>query len=379
MKRTSKKLLCSLALLLLVSRVEAHSLGEEEGHSHEQTISWPAQLLQVAARTLRGSSAGSTIGPKVSERKSSGTGMPDQSQSFEVFSNLVNLRWDRESLYVESYGMPDHEIMVGIRRWIGRFPMPQSYRGKNAWTIPLHPTPARVPQSARTGFYRGAIAMAANGVPIFNPLTNGGRDTFLAGELDRFGGHAGNGEDYHYHIAPLHLQAQLGVALPIGYALDGYPIYGLTEPDGSDPGKLDAFNGHLSRDGNYHYHASRTYPYVNGGFYGEVTERGGQVDPQPRSTLSRQQPFRADRDAVITGFKVLNPLQAYELQYTSRGQVSRVQYSKENSGAWRFRFSLANGRTMEESISERSGDNRRDGRNGERRRGRPRPRRGGGR
>jgi len=373
MKRIPKKLLCSLALLLLANRVEAHSLGEEEGHSHDHTISWPAQLLQVAARTLGANPSEGSVGREISGRDSRGGRRPDQVRPFEVFSRLVDLRWDQDSLYVESNGMPDHEVMVGITRWIGRFPMPQNYRGKNAWTIPLHPTPARVPRSARTGFYRGAIAMAVNGVPIFNPLTNGGRDTFLAGELDRFGGHAGNGEDYHYHIAPLHLQAQLGPSLPIGYALDGYPIYGLTEPDGSNPGKLDVLNGHRAPDGTYHYHASKTYPYVNGGFYGEVQERGGQVDPQPRSTLSRQQPFRADRDAVITGFKVLKPMQSYELQYRSRGQISRVQYAKETSGAWRFRFHLANGRTMEETISERNGDYRRERRNGQGRRRRPRP------
>jgi hypothetical protein len=372
MKRIPKKWLCSLALLLIASRVEAHSQGGDDGHTHEQTTSWPAQLLQVAARTLGGSLSEGSAGRGVSARDSRVGGGPVQILPFEVFSSLVDVRWDQNSLYVESNGMPDHEVMVGIRRWIGRFPMPQNYRGKNAWTIPLHPAPARVPRSARTGFYRGAIAMASNGVPIFNPLTNGGRDTFLAGELDRFGGHAGNGEDYHYHIAPLHLQAQLGAALPIGYALDGYPIYGLTEPDGSDPGRLDALNGHRGPGGTYHYHASKTYPYVNGGFYGEVHERGGQVDPQPRSTVSRQQPFRADRDAVITGFKVLKPMQSYELQYSSRGQISRVQYAKEASGAWRFRFYLANGRTMDETIVERNNDHRRDPRNGQERRRRPR-------
>jgi hypothetical protein len=101
--------------------------------------------------------------------------------------------------------------------------------------------------------------------------------------LDVFGGHCGRADDYHYHIAPLHLQAVLGAESPVAYALDGYAIYGLTEPDGTAPQGLDAFNGHETAALGYHYHASKQYPYINGGFHGEVVEREGQVDPQPRT------------------------------------------------------------------------------------------------
>ena len=132
--------------------------------------------------------------------------------------------------------------------------------------------------SAKSHFFRGAIALAANGVPIFNPIKNDGRtDTLLAGELDEFGGHCGRGDDYHYHIAPTHLQKIVGNDKPIAYALDGYPIYGYTEPDGSEIRGLDEFNGHSSTELGYHYHATKKYPYLNGGFHGEVNEVDGQV------------------------------------------------------------------------------------------------------
>lgn len=39
------------------------------------------------------------------------------------------------------------------------------------------------PVSARTGLFRGAIAIAVSGVPIFNALNNRGDDAFLVGEL----------------------------------------------------------------------------------------------------------------------------------------------------------------------------------------------------
>ena len=56
-----------------------------------------------------------------------------------------------------------------------------------AWRIPLKPVEAKTPLSAKDHFFRGAIALAVNGVPIFNPIKNDGKtDVFLAGELDEF-------------------------------------------------------------------------------------------------------------------------------------------------------------------------------------------------
>ena len=185
--------------------------------------------------------------------------------------------------------MPDHQMMVGIRAWQQQRPLPQSYSGNNAWRIPRHPRPARRPMSAKTNFFRGAIALAVNGVPIFNPIKNDGRtDTLLAGELDIYGGHCGRADDYHDHIAPVHLEKIVGQGQPVAYALDGYPIYGYSESDGSRVRKLDRLNGHEDANGHYHYHATKTYPYLNGEFYGQINERGGQVDPQPRSEPLRR-------------------------------------------------------------------------------------------
>ena len=211
---------------------------------------------------------------------------PTVAETFEPFAklNAIKYRQDEKFFYVESNSMPDHRMMVGITAWQQQVPIPQPYFGENAWRIPLEPVVAKNPLSAKSHFFRGAIALAANGVPIFNPIKNDGRtDTLLAGELDEFGGHCGRGDDYHYHIAPTHLQELVGKDKPIAYALDGYPIYGYTEPDGSDVRGLDEFNGHSTPQLGYHYHATKTYPYLNGGFHGEVKEVDGQVDPQPRA------------------------------------------------------------------------------------------------
>lgn len=279
--------------------------------------------------------------------------------SFAPFAPSVSTHHDAQFFYVESDGMPDHTMMVGIRAWQQQVPLPQNYRGNNAWRFPLFPKVAAAPLSAKDHFFRGAIAMAANGVPIFNPIKNDGvTDTFLAGELDTFGGHGGRADDYHYHLAPLHLQKVLGNATPVAYALDGYAILGLTEPDGSTPSKLDAFNGHIGTDGAYHYHATKNYPYLNGGFHGDVVERDGQVDPQPSATPVRPsgEPLRG---AAITGFERLAG-NSYTLTYTVRGETRKIRYTIEQNGRYVFNYIDGSGGTRTETYTAgrgRGGDN----------------------
>ena len=65
--------------------------------------------------------------------------------------------------------------------------------------------------------------------------------------------------------------------------------------------RYDAFNGHTTTALGYHYHASLKYPFINGGFHGEVVERDGQVDPQPRAGGVREA-LQQLRGARITGF-----------------------------------------------------------------------------
>ena len=124
--------------------------------------------------------------------------------------------------------------------------------------------------------------------------------------------------DYHYHIAPTHLQEIVGKDKPVAYALDGYAIYGFTEPDGTKVEGLDQFNGHTTPELGYHYHATKTYPYLNGGFHGEVVERDGQVDPQPRAGGVREKRFRPFEEPRSLA---LNPR-------TTRTLVSRLRSAK---------------------------------------------------
>ncbi len=243
---------------------------------------------------------------------------------FAAFAGSVKTFTTGDLWLVESNGLPEHQMMVGITSWQQQVPVAQPYVGANAWQFPVTPEMADEPISAKTGLFRGAIAIAANGVPVFNALNNRGDDAFLAGELDEFGGHCGRGDDYHYHAAPLHLEDAVGPESPIAYALDGYAIHGSVEPDGSAVAGLDEYNGHSGADGLYHYHGTTTYPYINGGLVG-VVEVSDQVEPQPQTPAFREagEPLPG---ATITGFDDLGD-GSYVLEYTIDDQVGTVAYT----------------------------------------------------
>ena len=250
---------------------------------------------------------------------------PTSLPGFAAFSSSVKVFKDDKYYLVESNGIPAHQMMVGIKSWQQQVPTIQNYAGSNAWSIPIKPVISAKSISAKDHFLRGAIAIAVNGVPIFNALNNRGDDALLAGELDDWGGHCGRADDYHYHIAPTHLQTIVGKKVPIAYALDGFPIYGLTEVDGKKVTGLDSLNGHFDAKKNYHYHASAKYPYINGGFKGVVKEIDGQVDPQAVTKAFRPagEPLKG---AIITGLERTGE-SAFDLKYSINGADYHVKYS----------------------------------------------------
>jgi hypothetical protein len=153
----------------------------------------------------------------------------------------------------------------------------------------------------------------------------------------------------------VHLEKLVGVGKPIAVALDGYPIHGYNDPNGKPPTDLDWLNGHTGPDGAYHYHATKTYPYLNGGFYGEVIERGGQVDPQPRAQGVRPA-LRGLRGAKITGFETPKP-SSYVVRYEVFGEKRSVQYTVAENGSANFRFVSPQGTTTETYTPRRRGGN----------------------
>ena len=112
--------------------------GAHTGHDHQ------ANLLKKGGPTKTNSSVSKIL------------------HAFSPYESKVKLSWDKNYFYVESGQLPDHQMMVGITAWQQQVPLPQTYTGGNAWRIPLKPTPAKNPMSAKTSFFRGAIALAVN-------------------------------------------------------------------------------------------------------------------------------------------------------------------------------------------------------------------------
>ena len=302
--------------------------------------------------------AGSIIEPPAANVGSE----PPQAAAFRAFDDSVEVRWDEDWIYVESDGMPEHPMMVGITAWNRQVPIPHAYRGRNAFRLPRRPVEAASPIAVP---YDGPVAVAVNGVPIFNPIKQNGRtDTAAAGELDRWGGHAGRGDDYHYHVLPTHLAESLPAGAPIAFALDGYPILGPTDLVGrrpTAPRGLDASHGHVHPhphpdagrsetrlDEPYHYHGSFDEPpYIQATFRGEV-----DLDARPLARGVR--PFTAPlRGAVVTGFERLGD-EHWRLEYTVDRRLGTIDYRRDGDGRWTFVLTDPDGGTRTETHVERN-------------------------
>ncbi len=259
--------------------------------------------------------------------------------AFSAFKPALSTNWDANYFYIASTGIPSHNMMVGITNWQQQVPIPQPYSGTNSWSIPLQPVYATTPLSTKTNLMKGAVAVAVNGIPIFNALNNRGEDSYKIGELDNWGGHCGKGDDYHYHAAPLHLTTINGLK-PIAFAVDGFSVYGSKEPDGSNMNALDTCHGHVGTNGVYHYHGTTDYPYVVGAMKGKVTLDPGTTAPEnqviPQAFTKPVRPATSPLSgASITDFVSLGT-NSYLLTYKRGTKNGYVKYSWDASNKYTF-------------------------------------------
>ena len=160
-------------------------------------------------------------------------------------TNQVSIRIEGDLRVIESNGIPDHET--------GEFPgrgNPHAIREQSySLSIPLKPEVAEEP----TELVRQPFGVALNGV-LFDPGTaeyyRNDRDSdwnyeAISGEinlgLDEHHAHVQPNGAYHYHGLPTGLLEKLAGKekgmVQIGWAADGFPIYGLYGyKDPKDPG-----------------------------------------------------------------------------------------------------------------------------------------------
>lgn len=177
------------------------------------------------------------------------------------YSCRVGLAVDGDSVVVATDDLPDHESNyfenddACHEDYDGAVQNPNHIAAQDfTLRIPL------VPDTNSTSM-RGlpAVGVAADGVVVFSNEAAPGDDIYNEAQtFDRCGAHPQNTSVYHYHGEPYAISFDDGNW--IGTMLDGYPIYGRRDPDGS-VAAVDEFGGHTgttidSDVAVYHYHVN---------------------------------------------------------------------------------------------------------------------------
>ncbi len=170
-------------------------------------------------------------------------------------------------------------------------------------TLPAEPAMAASPSCVPMGM----IGFALSGAAIYSAVDARGRDAPAYEMQDACQGHPQERGQYHYHDRSVCLDDTRGQpgghSDLVGYALDGFGIFGLYGENGEalTNGDLDACHGHSHTviwDGAakaiYHYHLTDEYPYSIGCFRGTPvrSDLAGERPPPPHG---RPPPRRGQR------------------------------------------------------------------------------------
>jgi hypothetical protein len=127
-------------------------------------------------------------------------------------------------------------------------------------SVPLNPVIVNDVDGAFEIPLRGIVAMALNGVPIFGAQDGGGTDAVALG-ISPWVGHSTPDGHWHYHDSSFPVDEHTttpehaGQSDLVGYALDGFPIYGPLDEGSID--ELDVCNGRHVNENRYQYHMKR--------------------------------------------------------------------------------------------------------------------------
>lgn len=189
-------------------------------------------------------------------------------------------------LVMRSRNLPNHPtgVFPDRARWLDG--NPNVIRDQTfTWRLPLEPrvNPSHVAMNATNSnraLPMGPIGVAANGVVFYNPFDHIA-EADAVWRLDRCCGHPSPMQEYHYHKYPVCINTPWvddgGRHSPLmGFAFDGYPVYGPYESTGQlakdavDP-PLNAFNLHEDPIRGPHYHVTPgRFPHIIGGYWGVV-------------------------------------------------------------------------------------------------------------
>lgn len=199
-----------------------------------------------------------------------------------VPDNLV-ISFTETQLVLRSHNIPNHPTAVfpdAARVLDGS---PNYIREQiSTFYIPLEPREnpkrkAMLGYTTRDVMPPGPIGVAVNGVVFFDPYDAEAVEAFW--RLDRCCGHPSPMRQYHYHKYPVCVKSPwaddgAGHSPLIGFAFDGYPVFGPYEAKGlmakdSTENPLNEFNIHTDPARGPHYHVTPgKFPHIIGGYWG---------------------------------------------------------------------------------------------------------------
>ncbi len=246
----------------------------------------------------------------------------------------LQLSHDDRFLILRSQGFPNHPTAV--------FPNsgnPNTIRVQDfTFRLPLEPKLAgsitRVPM--------GPIGFAINGVVYFNPFEMEGMNAvegYSEVWLDSCCGHPQQSGVYHYHKYPSCVKSPFSDdgkqhSPIIGFAFDGFPLYGPYESEGvmaknlQGSSALDACNGHTDEQRGYHYHVTPgRFPYIIGGY-------AGVPEPSNNRGLGRAR-TGAIEDNTQPGTRMEQTIASVRPGHAARGTTHSIQIDLNPQGARR--------------------------------------------
>ena len=225
----------------------------------------------------------------------------------QFVADNVSIELDSQSLIVHTHGLPNHPT--------GSFPGGRGFEvGSNpsyiveqnaTYYLPLNPTinPRHfVTDTANHNhaLNMGPIGIAVNGIVFFNPFDAGSQDA--SNMMDLCCGHPNPFGQYHYHKYPICVNSPWSDpgnqhSALIGFAFDGFPIYGPYEAkdvmakDINGANALNAFNMHYDAERGWHYHVTPgKFPYIIGGYWGIADSRDISQGPPGGRGMGRRPP-----------------------------------------------------------------------------------------
>ncbi len=244
----------------------------------------------------------------------------------------ADISCDDTYAYLASDVYPAHDVMTGIVGTNEQIAVPAAN-----YVSPLRLNPVKADKNTTID---AAVGVAVNGVPIYDYSAQGEldpavydarTDTVVTGQLDICNGHAGRGDDYHYHASPKCMIE----AMPnkddnpiIGWGFDGYPLYGNNAPDGATiaQGSLGVCNEIADDVYGWRYHTSDYPPYIIQCLVGEVDTEVLPRVPPLRARVGSSRPSGTPPQDGVENLVLTRTGDKRSMTYSYRGSEYFINY-----------------------------------------------------